>query len=213
MRITALDKQSRRSTYELQIDGEAAFAVSPDIRLQFGLRAGDEISHERLIAVREAEERHVAMKSALRLLSYRPRSERELRERLAKKSVSEQIRDATIARLRENGLIDDDAYARTFVEGRDRTSPRGRRLLTAELRTKGVSKPIAEEATSDVDERQAAYRAAARRARSLAKVPFADFRRRLGDFLVRRGFDYETAGETVSRVWTETRGEDSPSLD
>ena len=213
MRITALDKQPRRSSYELQIDGEPAFAISPDIRLQFGLRAGDEISHERLIAVREAEERHVAMKSALRLLSYRPRSEQELRERLAKKSVSPQISDATITRLRENGLIDDEAYARTFVEGRDRTSPRGRRLLAAELRTKGVSKPIAEDATADVDEGQAAYRAAVRRARSLTKVSFVDFRRRLGDFLVRRGFGYETAGETVSRLWAETRGEDSPSLD
>lgn len=202
--ITALDRQPRRRNFELQIDGEFAFSVSPDIRVQFGLRAGDEISQERLSAVREAEERHAAMKTALRLLSYRPRSEREIRERLAKKGVRAEMRDATVARLRETGLIDDAAYARAFVESRGRTSPRARRLIAAELRTKGVGRQVADEATAEIDEREAAYRAAARRARSLTKASFADFRRRLGDFLVRRGFDYETAEETVSRLWSES---------
>lgn len=207
MRITALDRKPRRRSFELQIDGEPALSVSPDIRVQFGLRAGDEISSERLSAVRDAEERHAAMKSALRLLSYRPRSEREIRERLTKRGVQAEIQDATVTRLKETGLIDDEAYARSFAESRLRTSPRGRRLIAAELRTKGVSKPIADEATVDIDEREAAHRAAARRARGLTKASFTEFRRRLGDFLVRRGFDYETAGDTVSRLWSETRDE------
>lgn len=204
MRITALDRKPRRRSFELQIDGQPAFSLSPDICVQFGLHAGQEISNERLSDVREAEECHAAMKSALRLLSYRPRSEREIRDRLAKKGVRPEIQDATLARLRETGLIDDEAYARTFVESRDRTSPRARRLIAAELRTKGVGRHVAEEATAEVDDRAAAYRAAARRARSLSRVSFAEFRRRLGDFLMRRGFDYETAEDTVSRLWGET---------
>jgi regulatory protein len=202
--ITALERQPRRRNFELQIDGQPAITISQDICVQFGLRAGDEISDERLSAVREAEERHKAMKSALRLLSYRPRSEREIRDRLARKGIRPEIRDATVSRLRETGLIDDEAYARTFVESRDRTSPRARRLIAAELRTKGVGRHVVEEATAEVDDRAAAYRAAARRARSLTRVSFAEFRRRLGDFLVRRGFDYETAEDTVSRLWGET---------
>jgi regulatory protein len=211
MRITALDRQPRKRSFQLHIDGEPAFTLSPDIRVQFGLRAGDEISDERLSAVREAEERHAAMKSALRLLSYRPRSEREIRDRLAQKGVRPEIRDATLARLRETALIDDEAYARSFVESRDRTSPRARRLIAAELRTKGVGRQVADEATSEVDEREAAYRAAVRRARSLARVSFSEFRRRLGDFLVRRGFDYETAEQTVSQLWTETADREAES--
>lgn len=209
--ITALDRQPRRRNFELLIDGEFAFSVSPDIRVQFGLRAGDEISQERLSAVREAEERHAAMKTALRLLSYRPRSEREIRDRLATKGVRPEIRDATLVRLRETGLIDDEAYARAFVESRGRTSPRSRRLIAAELRTKGVGRQVADEATAEVDEREAAYRAAARRTRSLTKASFSEFRRRLGDFLVRRGFDYETTEETVSRLWGESRHEEPES--
>lgn len=204
MRITALDRQPRRRNFKLQIDGEQPLSLSPDVCVQFGLRAGDEISDERLSAVREAEERHAAMKSALRLLSYRPRSEREIRDRLTKKGVRQEVRDATLARLREIGLIDDEAYARAFVESRGRASPRARRLIASELRTKGVGRQVADEAAADLDEREAAHRAAARRARSLTRVSFAEFRRRLGDFLVRRGFDYEMAEETVSQIWTET---------
>jgi regulatory protein len=84
-------------------------------------------------------------------------------------------------------------------------------LIAAELRTKGVGRQVADEATSEVDEREAAYRAAVRRARSLARVSFSEFRRRLGDFLVRRGFDYETAEQTVSQLWTETADREAES--
>lgn len=210
MRITALDRQPQRRSFILQIDGQPAFSVSADICVQYGLRAGDEISNERLSAVREGEQRQAAMKSALRLLSYRPRSEHEIRERLERNGVAAQIRDATVARLRETGLIDDASYARSFVERRERMSPRGRRLVAAELRNKGVRRPIAEEATAEIDEREAAYRAAARRAQTLAKASFAEFRRRLGEFLVRRGFDYETSEEAVRRLWSETHGARGP---
>lgn len=173
--------------------------------MQFGLRTGEEITPERLAAIRDAEARDGAMKAALRLLSYGPRSERELRDRLAKKGIAPDVRDETITRLRENGLIDDERYARLFTESRNTTSPRSRRLIAAELRTKGIGRDMAENSTADVDEADAAYRAACRRARTLAGATQPEFRRRLGDFLLRRGFDYEVAAETVSRLWSERR--------
>jgi regulatory protein len=206
MRITSLERRPRRSTLDLYIDDELALTLSRDTCVTFDLRAGEEMSAERLATVREAEARHLAMKSALRLLSYRPRSEHEMRGRLGKKGVAAEVCDTTIGRLREVGLVNDAEYARSFVESRDRTSPRGRRLVAAELRSKGVDVNLADESASTLNDADAAYRAGARRARSLSKLDHQSFRRRLGNFLLQRGFDFETSSRTVSRLWAETHG-------
>jgi regulatory protein len=175
--------------------------------MTFDLRAGQEISQERLNTVRDAEAKHIAMKSALRLLAYTPRSEHELRDRLGKKGIAAEVCNATIGRLREVGLVNDAEYARSFVESRDRRSPRGRRLVAAELRSKGVDVNLADESASTVIDADAAYRAGARRARALSKLDHQSFRRRLGNFLLQRGFDFETSSRTVSRLWTEAHGD------
>jgi len=137
MRITALERQPRGGCVNLHLDHSLALALSLDVCVQFGLRAGDSLSAERLAKVSDAQARHAALESALRLLAYRPRSEAELRGRLARKGVARDVLEGTINRVRELRLIDDEAFARYLVESRDRTSPRGRRLMASELRAKG----------------------------------------------------------------------------
>ncbi len=203
MRITAIERQPRRRRANIHLDGRFALALSLEVLTDAGLRLGDPLTAADLDRLRESEARHSALASALRLLSYRPRSEAELRQRLARRGVPPPVIDSTIGHLRERGLADDEAFARSWVDSRQRTSPRSRRLLAMELGSKGVARQIGRDSLSAVDEGDAAYRAAARRARPLATLPYADFRRRLGSFLLRRGFDYETVRTTVSRLWEE----------
>lgn len=207
MRITALDRTTRRQTLDLYIDDELALKLSRDACERLGLREGAEITAEQLNAARDAGARHTAMKSALRLLSYRSRSEREVSDRLNKKGIPADVRDSTISRLRELGFLNDAEFAQSFAERRDRTSPRGRRLIVAELRSKGIDSQYADEAAATLDDADAAYRAAKGRARSMSKLSPKDFRRRLGSFLAQRGFDFETASRTTSRLWAETHEE------
>jgi regulatory protein len=132
-----------------------------------------------------------------------------MREALRRRGVKADLLAETIGRLRELKLLDDADFARTYVDQRDRTAPRGRRLLAAELKARGVARGVIDEPLAEVNERDAAYRAGAKRAQSLAKLPYADFQRRLGDHLLRRGFGYDTARATVRRLWGEVRGEDA----
>ncbi len=124
-----------------------------------------------------------------------------MRQALARRSVPQTLRDEVISRLRELGLIDDEAFAASFVESRDRTSPRSRRLLAQELRQKGIGPEMAARSAETVDDRRAAYRAAEPRAARMHGLEFAGFERRLGSFLLRRGFSYETTRDTVRRLW------------
>jgi len=212
VRVTAIEKQRRGKRVNLFLDGRFVLSLSPDVAVQAGLRAGDEVDDESLHSLREAESRAGAMATALRLLSYRPRSESELRQRLARRGTSPDLVDGTLQRLRELDLVDDAAFARGWVESRHRSSPRGRRLLRQELQAKGVGGDVSRPLLEQIDEEDAALRAGGRRALSLRTSPYPEFRRRLVDFLRRRGFDYDTVRRTVERLWQELAEEEDPHL-
>lgn len=206
MRVTALEQQSRRRAVKVYLDNGAPLVMSLEICLQFHLRVGDELSDARVAEINDVQSRHAALQSAMRLLTYRPRTEAELRDRLARQGVVASVLEATISRVRELRLIDDEAFARRHVDSRDRMSPRGRRLVASELRAKGIERGIAAQSVATLVDDDAAYRAATRRAIPLAALPYTQFRRRLTDFLVRRGFDHEVTRAIVARVWEEAGG-------
>jgi len=140
----------------------------------------------------------------LRLLTFRTRSEREMRQRFQLRGASPELIDSTLDRLKAGGLIDDQAFAEAWVESRRRSSPRGDRLLQQELMHKGVARPAIDTALADeADEMDLARIAAAKKARALAAEPEAVFVRRLTDFLLRRGFGWEVAAPVVRELWAE----------
>jgi regulatory protein len=145
--------------------------------------------------------------TAVSMLARRPRSERELRRRLAQRRFEPGLIGQTVALLRERGLINDAAFARSWAESRDRSSPRGRRLIAAELRAHGVDGDEAAGAVAPLSEEDAAYRVAQKRLRALAGLDDRVLRDRLGALLRRRGFGWETVRATVQRCLRERGSE------
>ncbi len=208
MQITAIEKQRRRRRANVYLDGRFALSLNLGLLAEAGLHEGDALTPQQVDSLRQADVKHQAHESALRLLAYRPRSEAEIRQRLARRGLPPQVVQETIARLRDQGLLSDAAFARFWVETRDQTSPRGRRLLWQELSAKGIEREVARQAIAPVAEEDAALRAAQRKARHLQSQDYSTFRRRLGDFLLRRGFPYPTVHTIVERLWRE-RQQDS----
>jgi regulatory protein len=206
MRITSIDRPPRKQRYEVRLDHVLVVPLSPEVLAQANLRPGQDLTDAELKALEEREARHSALAAALRALAYGPKSEKELSQALTRRHVPPDVLAETIARLRELRLLDDAEFARTYVELRDRTSPRGRRALRSELITRGIEHRSADEHLGHLDEADAAYRAASRRVRSLTALPFATFQHRLGDHLLRRGFTHETARATARRLWEERHG-------
>jgi regulatory protein len=120
------------------------------------------------------------------------------------------VAEATVRQLRQYQLLDDAAFAQYWVDQRKTFRPRGARLLRAELRQHGVERTLAEVAAASADDSAEvdAYRAAAKRARQLAEADERSFRSRLGQFLARRGFDWDTIAGVVERLWQERAGPD-----
>ncbi len=143
-----------------------------------------------------------AKNAALRLLAYRSRSEREVRRRLQSR-FTEEVIDRTLSDLRCQGLLDDAAFAREWREQREKFRPRGPGVIRQELRKLGVDTEVIREALSDFDAAANAYQAGSRYAAKLSTEDAGAFRRKLGAFLYRRGFEGEVLGQTVERLWRE----------
>lgn len=150
------------------------------------------------------------MEIAAHFLGTRPRTRRELELRLRRSNTSDEVIEATLARLEALGLVDDVAFARWWAEQRDRHAPRGRRMVEAELRQRGVPREVmdalrgeelAEPALDgDALPGSEAERATVALSRHLKGRRIPDDPRavqRLGAFLMRRGFDAETVRATL----------------
>jgi regulatory protein len=117
------------------------------------------------------------------------------------------IQDALL-KLKEQGLLDDLAFAQFWKENRESFSPRSRMMLQRELRQKGVAPYVIAEVAEGIDEEASAYKAAQRRVKRLASADYDNFCRKLGAFLKQQGFDYEVSRHTVNQLWHE-RDEDA----
>ena len=164
----------------------------------------------------------VVLEAAARFLEARSRSVAEVRRRLGGAGYRADLVDGAIARMTELGMLDDEAFARTWVESRDRARPRGERAIREELRLKGIDRETVElvlgerrdraaasgSAGDGEDEgppasadRTAAERLLAKNARALARVADPRQRRqRAYVLLARHGFDPETCREVAATL-------------
>ncbi len=205
-KITAIEPQKRNpQRVNIYLDGEFAFALSRLVAAW--LRVGEELSTEKIASLQAADERERALQDALRLISYRARSEKELRQRLEQKGWDQTVIQETLDRLRQNGLLDDIQFARDWIENRQTFRPRGIRLLYQELRQKGLDEQTIQQALTGVDEEAAAQALARRQAQRLKSVPPHVFHQKLIAYLIRRGFSYELANNVSQNIWEELKNE------
>ena len=207
MIISSIEKRRGRRV-DVYVDGRLALTLAKELAVERGLRAGATITPDQLTALGEEGARRGALEAGLRLLSYRLRSEEELRRRLADKRYDRKAIESALARLRELGYLDDEAFSLYWAETRQAQRPRSRRLLASELRSRGIDKETAELATADVSDEDAAYLAAIGRLRALRGQEYQAFRERLGRFLISRGFGYDIARQVIERCWAEREATD-----
>lgn len=148
----------------------------------------------------------VARDTVYRLLAARARSRSELRQALLRKEIDEDVADDVLQKFADAGLIDDAAFAETWVHARQRNKGLGRRALGFELRRKGVDETLVEAALSTMDEDVEVERArelVRRKLRSLGSADYTAKMRRLVGMLARKGYSeglaYRVAKEELER--------------
>jgi regulatory protein len=143
------------------------------------------------------------LNAAYHYLSYRPRSEGEIRQCLRRRGFTSEVAEKTIIRLREQKLSDDFAFARFWKENRLSFKPKSKRLIKKELKDKKIAAEIIEQVTADIDDEAIAYKLGSSRMSILAHLDYPDFYRRLSSYLAYRGFGYEVIKHTAALIWQE----------
>ncbi|MGN6575511.1 MAG: regulatory protein RecX [Nocardioides sp.] len=163
----------------------------------------------------EADHEAVARKILLDQLTGRARSRSELAGKLGEKSVPEDVAVRLLDRFEEVGLVDDEAFARSWVESRQAGKGLARRALAQELRRKGVDDEVAREVLDEVDpdaEERAARELVRRKLRTAARLDRDTAVRRLSGMLARKGYPASIAFRVV-REELEAAGHDASDLE
>ncbi len=204
--ITALRSNDAKKQVNVFVDGLFSFSIDDELAVTNRLEVGGHLSADQIEQLKEADLFKGCFDAALHYLSYRPRSENEVKQRLRRRGFDNKVIEEVIFALKERRLIDDVAFSEYWRNNRLSFSPRSGRLIKLELRQKGVAAGTADEVVKDVDDENCVYEAGLRKAGRLSNSDYDDFRRRLFGYLRRRGFNYETVNFAVARLWQEKQG-------
>lgn len=188
----------------LYLDGEFAFALSIDEVGKHGLKKGLELSDSQIEALKDNDETEYVFGLILNFLSYRPRTIKEVRDRLYKYEVRDKDKqDVLIAKLQSKGYLDDVAFATWFIESRNTHRPRSSRMLKQELQVKGVPNEIITQAMAgSADESDTIARILDKKL-GVKRTLERDEEQKIYAYLSRQGYAWDKIKEVVKSWQSE----------
>lgn len=203
-KITALKVQKRNPhRVNVYLDGEFAFGMARIVAAW--LQVGQTLNNGKIEELLKQETQETAYQRSLNFIATRPRTEKEVRQKLAGLGFSDDVIQPVITALKSKGYIDDVAFARAWVENRLAFRPRSYQLLKMELKHKGISEDIIASTLEDttINETELALDLAKRYAPRLKGIDPHKFKTRLGAYLMRRGFPYAVSMPVTEQIYRD----------
>ena len=206
-KISALKmEEGRKKQIAVYFEGQnRPLRLEVDTALKEELSVGQELSEDKLAGLSKLDLFYRTFNAALHFLSYRPRSESEVKMRLLKHGFAMPEIETALEKLKEQGYLDDTTFAEFWKDSRDTFRPQSKLMTRVELRRKGVAGEVIDEVVGGLDDSESAYRAGVARAHRISVSDPLVFRKRLGDYLRRRGFSYSVSNEAVTRILNEMK--------
>jgi regulatory protein len=198
--VTGIKRQKRSDTkVNVYLDGKYTFVLS-DLELSTsGLRVGQELSAEEVLELKSRSEIDGVYSKAVRFVGIRPRSRREVVDYLRRKGVDDEIAVGVLGRLERVGLLNDEAFAASWVSNRQLLRPRSRRRLEQELSSKGVSRDDIEVALGELEPEQELESLALLIERKQRLPQYRDAEKLMG-YLARQGYSYELIKKALEKL-------------
>jgi regulatory protein len=183
--ITDIKPQRNGKRVNVYLDNQFGFGLDLENYVKLGLKTGQEFSQEKIEEIIKKAEFQKTFDKLLRFASLRPRSEKEVRDYLKRKEVHESLFEELFNRLKRLELVNDEAFAKWWIDQRLQFKSKSKRELEYELRNKGIGKEIIDIvlAESGVDDAKAVRKL-------LEKRAFKDRKQKIA-YLARKGFSWE----------------------
>lgn len=198
-KITSIEPQKRKGRYNIFLDEEFAFGADKETIYTFGLRKNDELTEDKINEIKDYDEFNFGKKIALYYLNYKSRTEKEIKKKLKEKKISEKSIDKIITILKDLKYIDDNQFAKLYLEDKLANNPKGKRVIAMKLAEKGINKEVISNVIdSQYNEDKEIQKAKELLSKYLKKVRAKspiDKKQKCYRYLLSRGFDYEIVKE------------------
>lgn len=189
--VTKIEQQKKRTgRYSIHVDGKYAFSLSDNDLVATGVYPSQELSQQDLADLQKLSLESKAIDRVYNYLSFRRRSEREVRDYLNKRGHEEDFIVETLGRLRKQGLVSDQQFAASWVSDRQTLKPRSRRHLQQELRQKGIDPELIEQAVAEISDEDEIANIQKLATKKLVQTKFQD-QQKLITYLVGQGYSYD----------------------
>lgn len=157
-----------------------------------------------------SEDIKINLNRALRFLSFRPRSEKEIRDYLKVKNqkskikIDDKIIDSIVEKLKEQKFINDEEFAKWWIEQRTLIKPRAWRIIKFELKNKGISEEVIESLEFRVqNDGEIAIKLAGKKISRYKNLPKQEVYQKLGRYLSSKGFNWEIIKKSIDEVYSK----------
>lgn len=203
--ITKIEPQKgRKDRVSIFLDGQFGFGIHQNLLVDFNLFRGKILDEKEITEILKSEEHTSAKERAFRWLSNRSHSEKEIAQKLQRAKFSKETIEWVIGELKRLKFLDDAGFARMYAHDRLLKRPIGKKLLTVELRQKGIDAEttdrVVEEAYSEKSELELAETLLKKKAPSYARFDPQKARKKAADFLAQRGFGWEVISEVLEKA-------------
>lgn len=202
MKITKIEPQKRKNRVNIYVDDDFALGIDEEIMIKYNLKINMEVDNDFMQNILLAEEENKALNYALRLLTYRQRSEKEVYDALRRKGYMDQHIENVISNCKDKNYLNDKDFAKAFINDKTNLNKYGPIRIKHELKLKGVSRNIIDEVMdySRDEEYELAMEVANKKINSYKKDSQKDAYRKMSAFLQRRGFSYDVISKVVREI-------------
>lgn len=218
MKITDIVYQKKNpNRISIYLNGQFGFGLDSGLRFENKLEIDTQLSQAEVDELIEKDQVARLTEKILKFLSFRPRSEKEITDHFLYKAKLRDLSEIelpkyqtsllkAIQKVKNLGLVNDRDFISWWIEQRNRFKPRGQRLLKLELVQKGIDRTLIEEfftLEAEFEHRELALKAIEKKLPSLSKLPTLEFKKKVTDFLLRRGFDWPTIQGLIDTLKTK----------
>lgn len=193
-KVTKIQAQKRKGRYNVYLDGKYAFPVAETTLIEFRLINGTELTDSQIKEIQDRENVNKAYGDAVNYLSYQLRTKKEIKDYLYKKEYHRDAVDDVIQRLENLHYLDDESYAKSFINTQLRTTANGPKIIEQKMIQKGVPNDIVQNKILDIDQDILVENAtdfAKKQVRKQKRASFKQMLTKIKQSLYQKGFNNE----------------------
>ena len=197
--ITSIKSQKKKERVNVYLDNKFGFGIDLENFVILGLKVDQEVTEIEIEKIVKKAEFQKTLDKLLRFATLRPRSEGEINNYLRRKKVHESMHSQLFDRLNHLELIDDEKFAKWWVEQRQAFRPKPKRILSNELRVKGINSEIIKKVVGEeeIDEEKMAKDLIEKRAYKWKNFEGFELKQKMSQYLAQKGFTWEIVEKVV----------------